>query len=91
MILVGDRRAEDREDAVAGALHDVAVVAADRVDHQLERGIDDCAGLLGIEVLLQLSRTLDIREQRRHRLPLAFEIFRGGRVGYSNRRVVRFL
>ena len=30
-----DRRAEQREDAVAGGLHDVAVVAMDRVDHQL--------------------------------------------------------
>ena len=35
MVLVGDRRAEQREDAVAGGLHDVAVVAMDRIDHQL--------------------------------------------------------
>ena len=41
MVLVRDRRAEDREDAVASAPHDVAVVVLHRVDHQLERGIDD--------------------------------------------------
>ena len=40
MVLVRDRCAEQREDAVAGRLHDVPVVAMDRVDHRLERGID---------------------------------------------------
>ena len=89
MVLVRDGRAEDREDAVAGALHDVAVVAADRVDHQLERGIDNRARLLGIEILLQFGRALDIGEQRSDGLALAFEIFRGGRAGYSNRRIIR--
>src|SRR4029077_8210008 len=45
MVLVRDRRAEQREDSVAGRLHDVPVVAAGRVDHQLERRIDDGARL----------------------------------------------
>ena len=31
-------------------LHDVAVVSMDRVDHQLERRIDDRARLFGIEI-----------------------------------------
>ena len=66
-----DRRAEQREDAVAGRLHDVAVVAMDRVDHQLQRRIDDRARLLGVEVLHQLHRALDVGEQRRDRLALA--------------------
>ena len=73
MVLVRDRRAEQREDAVAGGLHDVAVVAMDRVHHQLERRIDDRARLLGIEVLHQLRRALDVGEQRRDRLALAVE------------------
>ena len=47
MVLVGERSAEHREDAVAGRLHDVAVVAMDRSDHQLEGGIDDGASFLG--------------------------------------------
>ena len=71
MILVRERRAEHRENAVAGALHDVAVVAAHRVDHQLERGVDNRARLFGIEVLLELSRALDVGEQRGDRLALA--------------------
>ena len=73
MVLVRDRCAEQREDAVAGRLHDVPVVAMDRVDHRLERGIDYGAGLLGIEVAHQLSRALDIREERGDGLALALE------------------
>jgi hypothetical protein len=34
MVLVGGRRAEQREDAVAGRLHHIAVVAPHRVDHE---------------------------------------------------------
>jgi hypothetical protein len=62
MILMGDGRAEQGEDAVAGRLHDVAVVAVHRVDHQLQRRIDDRSRLLGVEVLHQLHRTLDVGE-----------------------------
>jgi hypothetical protein len=75
MVLVRDRRAEQREDAVAGALHHVAIVAADRVDHQLESRIDDCARLFGIEVLLKLGRALDVGEERGDGFALAFDIF----------------
>src|SRR5580704_10467054 len=84
MILVRDRRAEDREDAVAGALHYVAVVAADRVDHQAKCRIDNRARFFGIEVLLQLRRSLDIGKQCRDRLALTFNVFGSGRLGYSN-------
>ncbi len=75
MVLMGDRRAdaEQRENAVAGRLHHVTVVAMRRVDHQLERRIDERARLLGIEVAHQFRRALDIREQRRHRLALALQ------------------
>src|ERR1700730_7170499 len=38
MILVRDRCAELREDAVASRLHDVAVILMNRVDHQLNAG-----------------------------------------------------
>ena len=80
-----DRRAEQREDAVAGRLHDVAVVAMRRVDHQLQRRIDNRARLFRVEVLHQLGRALDVGEQRRHRLALPLDIFRGGRLRYANR------
>ena len=63
VVLVGERCTEHREDAVAGRLHDVAVVAMDRCDHQLESGIDDGASFLRVEVLLQFGRALDIGKQ----------------------------
>ena len=81
MILVRDRRAEQGEDSIAGRLHDVAVVAMDRIDHQLERGIDERARLLGIEVLHQVHRALDIGEQRGERLALAVRYRSVGRFG----------
>src|SRR5579862_651302 len=91
MVLMRDWSAEQREDAIACGLHDVAVVAAHRVDHQLECWIDDRARFFRIEILLQLGRSLDVGEQRRHRLALAVEIFSGGRVGYPNQQFVRLL
>ena len=80
MVLVRDGRAEQREDAIAGGLHDVAVVAANRVDHQLERWIDNRARLFRIEILLKLSRSLDVGEQCGDRLALAVggECFKRG-------------
>ncbi len=71
MIFVRDGRAEQREDSVAGGLHDVTVVAMDGVDHQLERRIDDCARLFGIEAFHQIHRALDVGEQSGHGLALA--------------------
>src|SRR6266851_5099685 len=73
MVLMCDRRAEQSENAVAGGLHDVTVVAMRRVDHQLQRGVDNRAGLFRIEVAHQLGRALDVREQRRDRLALALD------------------
>ncbi len=67
-----DRRPEDRENTVAGRLHDVAVVATHRVDHQLQCRVNNRARFLGVEILLQLGRALDVREQRRDNLALAF-------------------
>jgi hypothetical protein len=73
MILMSDGRSEQRKDTVAGGLHDVAVVAPHRLDHQLERRINDRTRLLGIEVAHQLGRALDVGEQGRHRLALAVD------------------
>ncbi len=81
MVFVRHRRSEPREDAVAGRLHYVTVVTLDCVDHQLERRIDNRTRLFGVEILHQLGRALDIRKQRRHRLALTLDIFRGGCVG----------
>ncbi|HUA35508.1 MAG TPA: hypothetical protein VMA09_18000 [Candidatus Binataceae bacterium] len=77
MVLVRNRRPEQGEDSVAGRLHDISIIAPHGVDHQLERRIDDLARLLGVEVLLQFGRALDVGEQCGHRLALAFENFAG--------------
>jgi hypothetical protein len=50
----------------------VAVVTLDGLDHQFQRRIDNRSRFLGVEVLLQLGRSLDVRKQRRDRLALAF-------------------
>ena len=70
MIFVSNRRSEQSEDAVAGRLHDVTVVAAHRVDHQPKGRIDDGAGFFGIEILLQARRIDDVDEERGDELPL---------------------
>jgi hypothetical protein len=49
-------------------LHDVAVIALYRVDHDAQGRVDDCAGLFGIEIAHQLGGAFDVGEQRRHRL-----------------------
>jgi hypothetical protein len=41
MVFVRGRCTEQREDAIAGRLYDITVVATDGIDHQLERRIDD--------------------------------------------------
>ncbi len=81
MVLMGGRRAEQRKDAVAGGLHDIAVVAMHRVDHQLQCRIDNGTRLLRVEVFHQLHRAFDVREQRRDRLALPLH----GRLGIDLR------
>jgi len=82
VILVRHRRAEQGEDAVASRLRYVAVVPVDGLHHQLQRRIDDGARVLGVELLQQLDRALDVREQRRDGLALAVRPFvRGDRCG----------
>ena len=70
MIFMRDRRAEQRKDSIASGLHDVTVVAMHRVDHQLQRRIDNRPRLFRIEPLHQVHRPLDIRKQRRDSLAL---------------------
>ena len=87
MILVRNRRAEQREDAVAGRLRNVAAVAMHRRHHELQHRVDDRARFFGIEIAHQLRRVLDVREQRRDRLALAVECLRFRIInGYTNAR-----
>ena len=50
VVLVGDRRAEQRHDPIAHDLVDGALVAVDRLHHPLEHGIEQLPRLLGIAV-----------------------------------------
>ena len=73
MILVGHRRAEERHDPVAHDLVDRALVAVDGLHHPLEDGIEELPGLLGVAVGEQLHRALQVGEEHRDLLALAFE------------------
>src|SRR5262249_12055572 len=84
-------RPEDREDAVAGGLGDVAAVALYRLPHQFECRVDYGAGLLRVDVLDQLHRALDVGKERGHRLALALKIFGDGRFCRANLNMVGFL
>ncbi len=78
VILVGERRAEQRHDPVAHHLVHRAFVAMDGLHHVLEDGVEDLARLLGIAFSEELHRALEIGEQHRHLLALAFEGSLGG-------------
>ena len=73
MVFMRRGRAEQRENAIAGGLHDIAVVAPHRVDHELKRRVDDRVGFFGVQLLHQLGRARDVGEQRGYRLALAVE------------------
>ena len=73
MILVRDRRAEERHDAVAGVLVDGALEAVHAVREDLEESLEDRVPLLGSDLLGELHRALHVGEQHRHLLALAFE------------------
>jgi hypothetical protein len=63
MVLMGNRCTEQGENAVAGRLHDIAVIMLDRVDHQVERRIDHRTRLFWVEPLHQFHRALDVGEE----------------------------
>jgi hypothetical protein len=73
MVLVSQRRAEERHDSVAHDLVDGALVAMHRLHHVLENGIKQLARLLGIAVGEELHRSLEVREEDRDLLALALK------------------
>ena len=78
VVLVGERRAEQRHDAVAHHLVDRALVAVDGLHHPLEDRVEELARLLGIAVGEQLHRALEVGEEDGDLLALAFEGAAGG-------------
>ena len=73
MILVRDRRAEQRHDPVAGELVDRPLEAVNALGEDREEAIHDPVPLLGIDLLGELHRALHVGEEDRHLLALAFE------------------
>ena len=63
MVLMGDRGAEQGHDPVAGELVDGALEALDRVGEDREEALHDLAPLLGIVLLGEVHRALDVGEQ----------------------------
>jgi hypothetical protein len=73
MVLVGERRPEQRHDPVAHHLVDCALVAVHRFHHVLERRVEQLPRLFGIAVGEQLHRALEVGEEHRDLFALAFE------------------
>jgi hypothetical protein len=69
----------------------VAPVSLYRFHHDFQRWVDDVAGLLGVEILDQLHRTLNVCKQRRNRFALGIEACGGCGLSHSKRRVARLL
>ncbi len=70
---MGDGRPEERHDAVAGVLVDRALEAVHAVRQDLEEAVEDPVPLLGVDLLGQLHRALDVGEEHRHLLALALQ------------------
>ena len=71
MILVGDRGAEHRHQAVAHQAADGPLVAVDGAHHPLDGAVEQALGVLGIAVADQLGRADDVGEQDGDLLALA--------------------
>ena len=73
VILMGERRAEQRHDPIAHHLVHRALVAVDGLHHALEHRVEELARLFGVAVGEQLHRALEIGEEDGDLLALAFE------------------
>jgi hypothetical protein len=73
VVLVGERRTEERHDAVAHHLVNGAFRPVDGPHHQLQDGIEDLACVLGITVGQQLHRVLHVGKENCDLLALAFQ------------------
>jgi hypothetical protein len=73
VILVRHRRAEERHDPIAHHLVDRPLVTVDGLNHAFEHRVEELPGLFGVAVGEQLHRALQVCEEHRHLLALAFE------------------
>src|SRR5262249_34612880 len=73
MVLVCNRRTEERHDAVAGEMGDGALEAMDSLGEQRGEPLHDAVEHLGVEVLGELHRPLHVGEEHRDLLARALE------------------
>jgi hypothetical protein len=73
VVLVGDRRPEERHDPVTCVLVHSPFESVHPLGQDLEEAIHDPVPLLGVELLLELHGALDVGEQDRDLLPLTLE------------------
>src|SRR5438132_2006282 len=78
VILVGDRRSEERHDAIARELVDRALVAVNRLHEVDEAPVHDTMEVLRVESGRQRREADTIDEQHRHLLALALQRAAGG-------------
>jgi hypothetical protein len=78
MILVGDRRAEQRHDPIAEELVHGAIVAVHLGQHQFKGAIHQAMDFFGVESFGERSEARDVHEEHRDLLALAFESTAGG-------------
>jgi hypothetical protein len=74
IVLVRDRRAEEREERVACELLDEAVIAADDAREAADDGVDHLEELLRVEAVGEGGEAGDVREERRDQAPLLLEL-----------------
>src|SRR5581483_192484 len=89
MVLVRDRRPEERHQAVARVLVHRAFEAVHALGEDMEEAVEDAVPLLGIDLARELHRALHVGEEDGHLLPLALESGARGQdlVGEMLRRV----
>ena len=73
VVLVSDGGTEQRHDPVAHHLVDRALEAVDRLHHSLENRVKEPASLFGVAIGQDLHRALQVREEHRDLLALAFQ------------------
>ena len=73
VIFMSYRGTEERHDAVAQHLVHGALVAVHGVHHDVQRRVQERAGLFWIEALDQLGGALEVGKEHRHLLTLAFQ------------------
>jgi len=73
VVFMGDGRAEQGHDPVAGELIDRSLEAMDPLAQYGEEAIHDVVKEFGVDLIRQLHRSLDVDEEHRHVLALSFE------------------